>query len=537
MRPPPTPVPRPPTLPGPRIVPSAAVLALAVNEFWPSPWTPPVLNFGADWSLTSCTVCTAPYEIGPIFVVGSGNIFSCLTNQAFTANTVKDMNKVGAAVPATGLVRVHELMVRKVVPVGTWTTHYRACYVNTWNRAASGSKPTFTPPPAIIFDDPWSLIPASLRPAPTQRPAPESPSPVPGRGPMRPRPAPRRRPRRDRPRPAPRPAPRRDPRPTSPPRRRPDPVPSPPPATKPRPVPPPVPTPTPTPTPRPNPRPSPVPYPVPGPGVSPRPVPVPTPGTPTPVPVPVPVPGTDPIPVAPPGTVPYPPLNPGDSPIQVPGPAPGTPPVTPPGTAPVTPTPPVVPVPPPTATHDPVIVQWPDLVPGTTTRPRPGPRRPGPRVREKKIKVAGVFDLLFGSVTESMDFIAALYKALPWCKRPVGFVGPQKQAQALYDNWEYINWREAMANLVENQIEDHVIGLIGQQTGQLSNRAGYTRDAFGGQNLGLGDQLDLSWASVPGNLTADGVRRLMADYVPPAVEPGCNAAKWEAINRRASGRG
>lgn len=233
--------------------------------------------------------------------------------------------------------------------------------------------------------------------------------------------------------------------------------------------------------------------------------------------MPVSPPGTAPVPVRPPGTAPTPDLPPAN-PVPYPPPAP-----------------PIIAVPPPDATNDPVIIHVPGWVPGVAPQPRTHPRRPGPGVREKKIKVAGLFDLLFGAVTESMDFIGALYKALPWCLRPVGFVSPAKQAEALWKNWEYINWREGMANLVENQIEDRVIGMVGQATGSLANRAGYTRDAFGGQHLGLGNELDLSWASVPGNLTAEGVRNLMADYVPPPVPEGCAASKYREIRRRAAG--
>lgn len=69
------------------------------------------------------------------------------------------------------------------------------------------------------------------------------------------------------------------------------------------------------------------------------------------------------------------------------------------------------------------------------------------------------------AATESADLIWAIYWALP-----VQYRGPDETpiqaAQRIWQNWEHINLRRALKNVIQNQLEDALIGSAG---------AGYTK--------------------------------------------------------------
>lgn len=94
--------------------------------------------------------------------------------------------------------------------------------------------------------------------------------------------------------------------------------------------------------------------------------------------------------------------------------------------------------------------------------------RPGRREREKKglvikrgrlAKYAGG---VFGAVTEGLDFVNALWKALPKDKRTRGASQKQKVLD-VWNNWKHIDIEEATLNVVENQISDRVIGQLNKK--------------------------------------------------------------------------
>lgn len=114
-----------------------------------------------------------------------------------------------------------------------------------------------------------------------------------------------------------------------------------------------------------------------------------------------------------------------------------------------------------------------------TTRPisraRPSPRRPpGRHTKERKawigLSQAKLFASLLGIVTESMDFVTALFWALPKSCRPRGFSDPLRKAQAVLDCWDHIDLKQAMKNIVKMQLEDWVYGQLGKRLAIASER-------------------------------------------------------------------
>lgn len=205
---------------------------------------------------------------------------------------------------------------------------------------------------------------------------------------------------------------------------------------------------------------------------------------------------------------PFPRPRPGDDPIteipRLPDPAPGVSPQ--PGGAPV-------------------IVQGPGEAPSGHVKPRPQVR---PRKGEKEKKVwvgraaAKYLQPILGTLTETMDFVEAFYKALPKCARPKGFVGPVRQAEAVYKNFELINLRELMINLLTMQVEDEIIGRQGQAMANFSNmtgsQAGYSFMLGRSNKAGPDGKGPQTAAPLP-DLIKDQIRRsietAMADYTPP----------------------
>lgn len=251
-----------------------------------------------------------------------------------------------------------------------------------------------------------------------------------------------------------------------------------------------------------------------GPAPRPRPAPRPSPGgRPEPGGRPRPRPRPDPAP------------GPGPGPVIAPWPEGGSEP--PPGG--------FLPIPEPEPGTGTTIVFDPGYVP-VVAEPPVKERPPEKRTKEKKFAVSK--DLaIFGLITESMDAISALYKALPWCVRPVGFVGPDKMAKAIYDELEYIDWQKAITNLVANQVEDAVIGRIESKLQEMSVTTGL--------NIGWGTAIRRAQAKPAGTeysepferaaaaIANTGFQVVMPNYAPKPVPKDRCAAKWGAIRHRA----
>lgn len=286
-------------------------------------------------------------------------------------------------------------------------------------------------------------------------------------------------------------------------------------------VPVPVPSPNPRPRPRPRPRPSPRPNPSPSPEPSPRPYPEPTPN-----PEPVPRPDPKPVPVP--------------RPVPRPVPAPEVVPV---------------PAPPPETGLVPIVVQEPFQPPKVGTQPLPRPeRKPKPREKEKKVyiggKAASIFQPVIGRVTETMEFIDAFYKGVPWCLRPNGNVNPAKRLETIYNEWDYIRWNKVLEELVANQVEDWTIGQVMQRANARMEDMDQT---FGYETL-MGNLLSSNAGSVnpdglssytdPGDALTRAAfrqfwRRLIEEHAPdplPVPKERCRAKKQDIYARAARKR-
>lgn len=118
--------------------------------------------------------------------------------------------------------------------------------------------------------------------------------------------------------------------------------------------------------------------------------------------------------------------------------------------------------------------------PPTPPRPRPPP----PRTKEGKFGAsAGGRALAWAArglsagenvLTEAKDFVNALWKALPTSsKRKYG--GSLKgKLNALYNDFDKIDWGKAFGNLVANEIEDRTIGRAIGKGGRQARRVGIT---------------------------------------------------------------
>lgn len=150
--------------------------------------------------------------------------------------------------------------------------------------------------------------------------------------------------------------------------------------------------------------------------------------------------------------------------------------------------------------------------PGNTPKPpvrtngrSSGGRNRPPRKREKERKtnvrtVAGAGWGLINVVTEGVDFLNVLYDALPDdspCKAKakkaskINVATPYAKAKAVYDCFDQIDVGNALEGYVNNQVEDFVFGMMGQQvskaTGNFGLSTGLNRALKQQQEMATGD--------------------------------------------------
>lgn len=113
---------------------------------------------------------------------------------------------------------------------------------------------------------------------------------------------------------------------------------------------------------------------------------------------------------------------------------------------------------------------------------------PKPREREVKKKLTSqgwaVFDAFVNTATESMDFISAVWWALPAQYRspPVFYGGkwhqpdPVTQAKDVYRHLDKVDWEKAWRNVLFQHVQDMAIGKVGGALGKGNQAA----DAFTG---------------------------------------------------------
>lgn len=98
---------------------------------------------------------------------------------------------------------------------------------------------------------------------------------------------------------------------------------------------------------------------------------------------------------------------------------------------------------------------------------------PGEGTRERKVRVRGSGGVLriLNSVTEALDFIDALWLALPANLR-TPYATPQQKLADLYTNINEIDVEQAITNVILEQVEDYAFGRASQiaNTNQLNFR-------------------------------------------------------------------
>lgn len=135
-------------------------------------------------------------------------------------------------------------------------------------------------------------------------------------------------------------------------------------------------------------------------------------------------------------------------------------------------------------------------------KPAPPPRRPPPNVREGKVQFSSLpyYRLFMGAIdamTETQDFIRAIYNALP-CAIRSGAWKTQNgrryfrpgvgrchkydttcQLNALNAHADDVDWQAAVINVIANAVEDQMVArqnkAVGDLTGATKSEAGYAR--------------------------------------------------------------
>lgn len=143
----------------------------------------------------------------------------------------------------------------------------------------------------------------------------------------------------------------------------------------------------------------------------------------------------------------------------------------------------------------------PRIKPDAKLRSRP----PGRRTKEHKMNSRGVqagFAAL-GALSEGAEVVDSLFEALPkntkdkWKKKnkskfdsaggQFSWDGAQWKIQAVYHNFDAIDWPQAIKNIAKNQVEDQLIGGVNQQFGKHNPRDSV---ASGPINQGISRGLD-----------------------------------------------
>lgn len=122
-------------------------------------------------------------------------------------------------------------------------------------------------------------------------------------------------------------------------------------------------------------------------------------------------------------------------------------------------------------------------------RPRFVVRGPPPLgTKEKKLRAIGAYAAIaqkaMQATTEGLDYLDALHDALPdkfkarpkWTKE-LGWraASPQAKARALYDNFDQINWNEAVKNLIFNEVGDRILGRANAKADKFLNNTPFGR--------------------------------------------------------------
>jgi len=112
-------------------------------------------------------------------------------------------------------------------------------------------------------------------------------------------------------------------------------------------------------------------------------------------------------------------------------------------------------------------------------------RTPRRGERERKTRAGGgtirIISTAVGQITEGMDWVEALWKALPKPLRKRGFSSPVDKARDLWANWDKIDPQRAVAEVVAMQIEDALIGRSSQGWRKVAQEAPFHRTVQSGE--------------------------------------------------------
>lgn len=128
--------------------------------------------------------------------------------------------------------------------------------------------------------------------------------------------------------------------------------------------------------------------------------------------------------------------------------------------------------------------------------------RPPAGVREKKLKVNTRLApfLIINALTESIDFTKAIWEALPAKYRKAKGTRIDYMLADLWRHWDKIDWREAAYNLVENTVEDNLIGRVNRYANSR------TEDIFGRTGIqGGASRVNYALGNTPFNDEGSGV--------------------------------
>ena len=123
--------------------------------------------------------------------------------------------------------------------------------------------------------------------------------------------------------------------------------------------------------------------------------------------------------------------------------------------------------------------------PGTRTKPGTDFDKPPPGTKERKfignVSPRSPLGLILNFVTESVDVVNAIYKALPGSVRRNVFtnggyvkVSPQAKAEAIYRHFDEVDIEKAIENIVIEQLEDMLYGLAGRASASAARNLGLT---------------------------------------------------------------
>lgn len=160
--------------------------------------------------------------------------------------------------------------------------------------------------------------------------------------------------------------------------------------------------------------------------------------------------------------------------------------------------------------------------PEPVTQPAPGevdtPTQTRTKTKENKIHVSSPgfrpWWVAGNFLTESFDFIDAMYGALPQKRKERG-ANPYRKAELLWEHNDEMDWAQAFENYINNQLQDMQIGLMGQVVtrGQKA-----IREPIGGASTGLQTALRKSRENLDKGLEAGGQDRDAGNLPTPTVE-------------------